>query len=224
MVNITFIDKREERQNQQEEARQAQDNLNSRRHSTPKKQHSLPLNVQSFLRQKIMIKDQETLTRVKMLMNIRRPRKPKTSIYNQDVLRQQSRGKSRGMDDREFPDTFLGGEFEKAFQRTYGDEVRRLSLTCGSNQDGFLQLRSMEQERERRTSSTTQKGNFFGQRNQKQFGTNPNNSTLGTPANAYFNQDLVLDKVQRGFKRNLFDNKTMTPQIGTSRRMATPMQ
>ena len=55
--------------------------------STPKKQHCLPMNVQSFLRQKILIKDQETLTRVKMLMNIRRPRKPKTSIYNQEVLR-----------------------------------------------------------------------------------------------------------------------------------------
>lgn len=53
----------------------SQSQLNSKR-------GSLPWHVQSFLPQKVIIKDQQVLSKIKNLMNTRKPKKPKTSHYN----------------------------------------------------------------------------------------------------------------------------------------------
>jgi hypothetical protein len=46
----------------------------------------------------VIIKDPEQLNKIKNLMTCRRPRKPRTSHYNQETLRKQSQIKQRGRD------------------------------------------------------------------------------------------------------------------------------
>jgi len=60
-------------------------NQNRRRDSSP---GELPWHVKSFLRQKVYSKDEDTLAKVKQVMAVRRPRKPKVSCYNQQTMRQ----------------------------------------------------------------------------------------------------------------------------------------
>ena len=43
--------------------------------------------MQSFLSKKVVIKDKEQLMKIKNLMANKKPKKPKVSHYNQDVLR-----------------------------------------------------------------------------------------------------------------------------------------
>ena len=90
------------------------------------KQGTLPWHLQSFLQQKVFIKDQKMLAKIKNLMNTRKPKKPKTSHYNQDALRFHSQAKTR---QRELPDTFLGAEFSPLMRRTYEEQVERMSRT-----------------------------------------------------------------------------------------------
>ena len=48
------------------------------------------------------------------------------------MLRFASQGKTR---ERELPDTFLGSEFSPLIQRTYQDQVERMSKTQMSSKD-----------------------------------------------------------------------------------------
>ena len=75
------------------------------------------------------------MQRVKAAMAIKKkPRKPKQSHYNQEVLRNQSRGKSR---ERDFPDTFLGADYCHEVRPSYKEQVRRMSMTQ-ANKGGFF--------------------------------------------------------------------------------------
>ena len=48
---------------------------------------TLPWNVQSFLREKVYVRDHGQLMKIKQLMSTKKPKKPKVSHYNQDVMR-----------------------------------------------------------------------------------------------------------------------------------------
>ena len=53
------------------------------------------------------------------------------------------------------------------------------------------------------------------------------NSTLGAKTKTFFNQDLIVDNMQNSYKRSVAydkNGKLMTPQVGATRRMQTPMQ
>ena len=63
------------------------------------------MNVQSFLRQKVYIKDEVTMSRIKMVLATKKVRKPSTSQYSQQRLKKQSIDESKM--ETKFPETFL---------------------------------------------------------------------------------------------------------------------
>ena len=90
LVNITFVDQSqvllEGSEDDSSEARIGVAKTRSQSHAN-KKLGALPWHLQSFLPQKVFIKDQEVLNKIKNLMNTKKPKKPSTSFYNQKALR-----------------------------------------------------------------------------------------------------------------------------------------
>ena len=74
---------------------------------------TLPWNVQSFLRQKVYIKDKEELKRIKKATALKKYRKVKTSVYNQETMRAQSVARQRAQRERDLDNStaYFGHEF-----------------------------------------------------------------------------------------------------------------